>query len=110
MSGLVALPRPSINIALTRFKQTSNNLYKPVPPALRPTSPIMSSKEPKPKPRSKPRDKDKDGDKSKVHKLSLKGSARLVAEFVRRASSSQRISIDGLEGLMLLLLFRDIFS
>ncbi|KAG5982575.1 hypothetical protein E4U55_001722 [Claviceps digitariae] len=39
----------------------------------------MSSKESKP--RSKPRDKDKDGDKSKVHKLSLKGSARLVAEF-----------------------------
>ncbi|KAG6009686.1 hypothetical protein E4U43_008685 [Claviceps pusilla] len=39
----------------------------------------MSSKESKP--RSKPRDKDKNGDKSKVHKLSLKGSARLVAEF-----------------------------
>ncbi|KAG5917619.1 hypothetical protein E4U42_007177 [Claviceps africana] len=39
----------------------------------------MSSTEPKPRP--KPRDKHKDGDKSKVHKLSLKGSARLVAEF-----------------------------
>jgi mitotic spindle assembly checkpoint protein MAD2 len=36
----------------------------------------MSSKE-----TSKSKDKDKD--KSKVHKLSLKGSARLVAEFVR---------------------------
>jgi mitotic spindle assembly checkpoint protein MAD2 len=27
--------------------------------------------------------KDKEKDKSKVHKLSLKGSSRLVAEFVR---------------------------
>lgn len=29
----------------------------------------------------------KDKDKSKVHKLSLKGSARLVAEFVRCSCS-----------------------
>lgn len=47
----------------------------------------MSSREPisNSKPKSKPRDRDKekDGDKSKVHKLSLKGSSRLVAEFVR---------------------------
>ncbi|GAB0136622.1 hypothetical protein EsDP_00004917 [Epichloe bromicola] len=45
----------------------------------------MSSREPisNSKPKSKPRDRDKekDGDKSKVHKLSLKGSSRLVAEF-----------------------------
>lgn len=36
--------------------------------------------------------KDKERDKSKVHKLSLKGSARLVAEFVRRlpCSSGER--------------------
>jgi hypothetical protein len=33
---------------------------------------------------SKEATKSKDKDKSKVHKLSLKGSARLVAEFVRR--------------------------
>lgn len=32
---------------------------------------------------SKEASKSKDKDKSKVHKLSLKGSARLVAEFVR---------------------------
>lgn len=38
----------------------------------------MSSKPTK----SKDKDKDGDKDKSKVHKLSLKGSARLVAEFV----------------------------
>lgn len=31
----------------------------------------------------KPRSKDKKKDDSKVHKLSLKGSSRLVAEFVR---------------------------
>ncbi|GAO15616.1 uncharacterized protein UV8b_04793 [Ustilaginoidea virens] len=35
----------------------------------------MSSRE------QRPKEKDKDRDKSKVHKLSLKGSARLVAEF-----------------------------
>ncbi|KAG6034973.1 hypothetical protein E4U41_006289 [Claviceps citrina] len=45
----------------------------------------MSSKEPKPRSKPRDKDKDKDGDKSKVHKLSLRGSARLVAEFVRRA-------------------------
>ncbi|QPG97991.1 hypothetical protein C2857_007129 [Epichloe festucae Fl1] len=47
----------------------------------------MSSREPisKPKPKPRDRDKEKDGDKSKVHKLSLKGSSRLVAEFVRHA-------------------------
>lgn len=35
---------------------------------------------------SKETSKSKDKDKSKVHKLSLKGSARLVAEFVRLQS------------------------
>jgi hypothetical protein len=42
-------------------------------------TPAMASKEP-------PKEKDKD--KSKVHKLSLKGSAKLVAEFVSLPPSS----------------------
>lgn len=41
-----------------------------------------SSKAPGPKPPAK-ESRDRERDKSKVHKLSLKGSARLVAEFVR---------------------------
>lgn len=36
----------------------------------------------------------KDKDTSKVHKLSLKGSARLVAEFVRSPSLSPKQSGD----------------
>lgn len=39
----------------------------------------------------KPRSKDKKKDDSKVHKLSLKGSARLVAEFVRISSPADYI-------------------
>lgn len=39
---------------------------------------------PPPEKESKDRKESKDKDKSKVHKLSLKGSAKLVAEFVSR--------------------------
>ena len=35
---------------------------------------------------SKESSKDKEKDKSKIHKLSLKGSAKLVAEFVSSSS------------------------
>lgn len=43
-------------------------------------------KRPKDKEKSKDKSKSKDKDESKVHKLSLKGSSRLVAEFVRLLS------------------------
>ncbi|KAG5665589.1 hypothetical protein KAF25_009714 [Fusarium avenaceum] len=59
----ISIPQSSIVIAKYPFV-----------PANIPTTAEMSSKE-----TSKSKDKDKD--KSKVHKLSLKGSARLVAEF-----------------------------
>ncbi|KAG6076545.1 hypothetical protein E4U15_005105 [Claviceps sp. LM218 group G6] len=75
------LPNLSIDLTLNQLTPSANAFPKLEPFAsfLRPISPIMSSKETKARP--KPRDKSKDGDKSKVHKLSLKGSARLVAEF-----------------------------
>ncbi|KAG6133205.1 hypothetical protein E4U38_002919 [Claviceps purpurea] len=75
------LPDLSINLTLNQLTPSANAFSKlePFASSLRPISPIMSSKETKARP--KPRDKSKDGDKSKVHKLSLKGSARLVAEF-----------------------------
>lgn len=85
------LPDLSINLTLNQLTPSANAFSKlePFASSLRPISPIMSSKETKARP--KPRDKSKDGDKSKVHKLSLKGSARLVAEFVRGSSSPQRM-------------------
>lgn len=46
--------------------------------ARKPSSKTASSKDK----RHKDKDKDKAKDDSKVHKLSLKGSSRLVAEFV----------------------------
>lgn len=46
--------------------------------ARKPSSKSASSKDKRPK----DKDKDKAKDDSKVHKLSLKGSSRLVAEFV----------------------------
>ncbi|KAG6029451.1 hypothetical protein E4U40_000528 [Claviceps sp. LM458 group G5] len=75
------LPHLSIDLILAQLTPSANNFSKLESFAsfLRSISPIMSSKETKARP--KPRDKSKDGDKSKVHKLSLKGSARLVAEF-----------------------------
>ncbi|KAG6027780.1 hypothetical protein E4U19_001817 [Claviceps sp. Clav32 group G5] len=75
------LPDLSIDLILAQLTPSANNFSKLESFAsfLRSISPIMSSKETKARP--KPRDKSKDGDKSKVHKLSLKGSARLVAEF-----------------------------
>ena len=59
-------PKPSIAIAELTFFSIDT-----------PENAEMSSKE---------TSKSKDKDKSKVHKLSLKGSARLVAEFVRLQS------------------------
>lgn len=46
---------------------------------------------PPPEKEVKERKESKDKDKSKVHKLSLKGSAKLVAEFVSRDPIPGRI-------------------
>lgn len=46
------------------------------------SSKTSETKERRPKDKDKAKDKDKSKDDSKVHKLSLKGSSRLVAEFV----------------------------
>jgi mitotic spindle assembly checkpoint protein MAD2 len=46
------------------------------------SSKTSTTKEKRPKDKEKSKDKAKDKDDSKVHKLSLKGSSKLVAEFV----------------------------
>lgn len=50
--------------------------------ARKPSSKTAPSKDKRPKDKDKAKEKDKAKDESKVHKLSLKGSSRLVAEFV----------------------------
>lgn len=59
----------------TEIKKTSSKISAP------------KERRPKDKEKSKDKSKNKDNkDESKVHKLSLKGSSRLVAEFVRLLS------------------------
>lgn len=50
-------------------------------------------KRPKDREKSKDKSKSKDKDESKVHKLSLKGSSRLVAEFVGLVSRNLLCSV-----------------
>ncbi|KAM0259112.1 hypothetical protein ACHAQJ_003483 [Trichoderma viride] len=57
------------------------------------SSKTAATKEKRPKDKEKSKDKAKDKDDSKVHKLSLKGSSKLVAEFVFSADDQVKAYI-----------------
>ncbi|PNY27979.1 Uncharacterized protein TCAP_02095 [Tolypocladium capitatum] len=65
----------------------SPSQHPPTPPRVEASAAAMSSKEPSSKPKDKPKDK------SKVHKLSLKGSSKLVADFVFSADDQVKAYI-----------------
>jgi hypothetical protein len=76
------------------------------------TTSVSAPKEKRPtdKAKSKDKSKSKDKDESKVHKLSLKGSSRLVAEFVRLLSRNPVCSIVPKSQLLIGLFLRPLNS